>query len=91
MKPPVVLIALLALCVIAMPADARRDGSDDRGDRRAERGRESGSSAGRAAESARRQSGGRVLSVKPGDSGYRVRVLTPSGEVRHIVVPGRDR
>lgn len=39
-----------------------------------------------AAEAARRETGGRVLDVKPGNGGYRVKVLTPKGEVRYVPV-----
>ncbi len=43
-----------------------------------------------AEKQARRQSGGgRVLSVKPSDGGYQVKVLTPSGEVKYVFVSGR--
>ena len=43
-----------------------------------------------AEQAARRQTGGgRVLSVKPSDGGYQVKVLTPSGEVKYIFVSGR--
>jgi hypothetical protein len=43
-----------------------------------------------AEATARRQTGGgRVLSVKPADGGYQVKVLTPSGEVRYVFVSGR--
>jgi hypothetical protein len=38
---------------------------------------------------ARRQTGGRVLAVTASDGGYRVKVLTPKGEVRYVFVPGR--
>jgi hypothetical protein len=44
-------------------------------------------SPGQAAEIARRQTGGRVLSVEGGRNGYRVKVLTPSGEIRYVSVP----
>jgi hypothetical protein len=40
-----------------------------------------------AAQIARRQTGGRVLSVEGGRNGYRVKVLTPSGEIRYVSVP----
>jgi hypothetical protein len=43
----------------------------------------------RAAETVRRQTGGRVLDVRESGGGYRVKVLTPSGEVRSVTVPGR--
>jgi hypothetical protein len=43
-----------------------------------------------AAEQARRMTGGRVLAVQPdvrdGRTGYRVKVLTPGGEVRQVFV-----
>lgn len=49
-------------------------------------------SAGQAAEQARRQSGGRVLSTeRQGNQGYRVKVLTPQGRVRKIDVPAPDK
>ncbi|MBK1716830.1 PepSY domain-containing protein [Thiocystis violacea] len=42
-----------------------------------------------AGEIAQRQTGGRVLAVKPADGGYQVKVLTPDGSVRYVFVPGR--
>ncbi len=42
-----------------------------------------------AGEIASRQTGGRVLAVKPADGGYRVKVLTPDGQVRYVFVPSR--
>ena len=45
-------------------------------------------SAAEAAEEARRQTGGRVLSVERGNGGWQVRVLTPAGEVRVVFVAG---
>lgn len=44
-----------------------------------------------AGEIARRQSGGRVLAVKPANGGYQVKVLTPAGEVRYVFVSGSGR
>ncbi|WP_295437718.1 hypothetical protein [uncultured Thiodictyon sp.] len=44
-------------------------------------------SAAEAAEQARRQTGGRVLSVERGSGGWQVKVLTPAGEVRVVVIP----
>jgi len=44
-------------------------------------------SAAEAAEQARRQTGGRVLSVERGGGGWQVKVLTPAGEVRVVVIP----
>jgi hypothetical protein len=49
------------------------------------------SSSAQAAEQARRQTGGRVLSVQERDGGYEVKVLTASGEVRSVFVPGSER
>jgi len=46
------------------------------------------SSAAEAAEEARRQTGGKVLSVRETSGGYQVKVLTPSGEVRMVFIPG---
>jgi hypothetical protein len=46
------------------------------------------SSAAEAAEAARRQTGGKVLSVRETSGGYQVKVLTPSGEVRMVFIPG---
>lgn len=46
-------------------------------------------SPGKAGEIARKQTGGRVLAVKAADGGYRVKVLTPKGQVRYVFVPGR--
>ena len=45
------------------------------------------SSAAEAGEIARRQTGGRVLAVKPTDGGFQVKVLTPDGQVRYVFVP----
>jgi hypothetical protein len=46
-------------------------------------------SPGEAAEQARRQTGGRVLSVVRAGGGYQVKVLTPRGEVRLVFIPAR--
>ena len=43
----------------------------------------------KAGEIARRQTGGRVLAVKPAKGGYQVKVLTPDGQVRYVFVPNR--
>lgn len=48
--------------------------------------REGGMSQEEAAQIARKRTGGRVLSVKPAKDGYRVKVLTPQGEVRYVPV-----
>lgn len=86
MKPNRLVIAILLLLLAVQPVLGQgrgRDG-DDRGKGR---GRE-GITAGEAAERVRKDTGGRVLSVEDGGNGYRVRVLTPKGEVRVVPVPG---
>jgi hypothetical protein len=82
MKPNRLVIAILLLLMASQPVLGQRDG-DDRGKGR---GRE-GITAGEAAERVRKDTGGRVLSVEDGGNGYRVRVLTPKGEVRVVSVP----
>jgi hypothetical protein len=49
------------------------------------------SSAAQAAEQARRQTGGKVLSVQEQGGGWQVKVLTPSGEVRSVFIPAGGR
>jgi hypothetical protein len=44
-----------------------------------------------AAEQVRRQTGGKVLSVRERDGGYEVKVLTASGEVRSVFIPASRR
>ena len=46
------------------------------------------SSSAEAAERARRQTGGKVLSVSKSGGGYEVKVLTPKGEIRVVHIPG---
>ncbi len=48
-------------------------------------------SAAQAAEQVRRQTGGKVLSVREKGGGYEVKVLTPSGEVRSVFIPANGR
>jgi hypothetical protein len=83
MKPNRIFIAVLLLLLMAFQplcADPRGRGGDR------ERGQED-VSAGQAADRVRKETGGRVLSVEEGGNGYRVRVLTPKGEVRAVPVP----
>lgn len=48
------------------------------------------SGAERASRIARERSGGgRVLNLTQSKDGYRVKVLTPAGEVRELLIPGR--
>ena len=57
-----------------------------------DKGERSGADA--AAERARRDTGGRVLSVRPppqqDEGDYRVKILTPQGEVRYLNVDPRQ-
>ena len=82
---------LLALAPIgATWADRGGRDSDSRGkggDRRKSESRQSSES--QASERARKETGGRVLGVSPSNDGYRVKILTPKGEVRSIQVPDR--
>lgn len=68
-------------------AAAERDRGRDEGRGRGEDRGRNDVTAGQAAERVRRETGGRVLAVEEGGSGYRVRVLTPGGEVRSVRVP----
>ena len=80
-KLRIVIVSILVLLAAqAVQAD------DKRRDRDRNSGGRSDFGANQAAESARRQTGGRVLNVKPGDDGFRVKVLTPDGEVRYVPV-----
>lgn len=54
-------------------------------------GTSEGMTADQAAERVRNQTGGRVLRVDSVGDGYRVKVLTPSGEVREITVSSGRR
>jgi len=88
------ILALAVLLAVAPLGGAWADrggrNHDSRGgggDRRWGEGR--GSSESRASERARQQTGGRVLGVSPSKEGYRVKILTPKGEVRNIQVPDR--
>lgn len=85
----------LALAVCAAPAHALQ-GRDDSRDSRADKRNERSITRDDAAERARRATGGRVLSIQEGsrnDNGYRVKILTPDGQVRYYDVErnGRSR
>lgn len=79
----------LALGAAALPAYAL-DAGDDRG--REGRGEQQGKRLSRdaAAERARRDTGGRVLSIEERQreerEGYRVKILTPDGQIRYYDV-----
>jgi hypothetical protein len=86
-KSASILVLLLALALIPPLAFGRNLGHGG-GHPNPDAGRGGGQiSPGQAAEIARRQTGGRVLSVEHGRRGYRVKVLTPSGEIRYVSVP----
>ena len=75
----------IVLLLLAGPASGERGRGGEGRD--STQGR--GITAAQAGEMARRQTGGRVLAVSPRDGGYRVKVLTPKGEVRYVFIPGR--
>jgi len=78
----------LFACFILLAAPAWADRGRGGGDA-PQGGQSRGITPAQAGEMARRQTGGRVLAVTAGDGGYRVKVLTPQGEVRYVFVPGR--
>jgi hypothetical protein len=84
-------LTLLAFAVLTAPSSAAARGEGGRGGGRPERAQRDGFSPGQAAETARRETGGRVLTVKPDKGGYRVKVLTPRGDVRYVPVPAPGR
>lgn len=83
-------LAVLLLCA-AVP----EQGVADKGKGGAGSGRGQGNakalSADQAAERVRKQTGGRVLRIDDAGNGYRIKVLTPAGEVREIAVPAGRR
>jgi hypothetical protein len=88
MRPTTLAIAILLTAAFAQPGWAA-DGRRDKGGDRRNGGEQGGTTAEQAAEKVRRQTGGRVLDVRKSGGGYRVKVLTPSGEVRSVTVPGQ--
>lgn len=84
------LLAAIAffLCTLAPPLSA---GSGGKGNSAHKSGRAAGLTSAEAAKAARRQTGGRVLNVKPAKGGYRVKVLTPEGEVINVPVASGSR
>lgn len=85
MRSTTLLMATLIALSLAQP------GWGANGPKGKDKERGGGMSSSQAAEAAQRQTGGRVLSVKESSGGYRVKVLTPSGEVRDVFVPGGGR
>jgi len=83
-------IAILILAFATQPAwtaDHPRAGGDRGGEQR-HKGSRGGMTAAKAAAMAQRQTGGRVLAVEESRGDYRVKVLTPAGEVRSIDISG---
>lgn len=89
MRATTLLIATLLIALLTPPGWAANGPKGKGGGREGKEG--AGMTTSQAAESARRQTGGRVLSVQDGAGGYRVKVLTPSGEVRDVFVPSGGR
>lgn len=81
------ILGCLIFAMAVQPALAGKDKGRDGG----QSGGGSQITAAQAGEIARAQTGGRVLAVKPKKGGFRVKVLTPAGEVREVVVPGSGR
>lgn len=80
MRAHSLVLSALILSAVFQPAWAGRGGQGDGGGQ---------VSPSQASEIAASQTGGRVLAVKPADGGYRVKVLTPDGQVRYVFVPAR--
>ena len=87
MRPNVLPLVILA---VALAGTASAGPAPRRGLQLAGQGGGAGSAA-QAADQARRQTGGRVLSVQEKGGGYEVKVLTPSGEVRSVFIPASMR
>jgi hypothetical protein len=89
-SPPIMKLVALAIVLVLGLAPAVNGYAKDKGDGNG--GGRSGADV--AAEQARRDTGGRVLSVRPPpqqDQGdYRVKILTPQGEVRYMNVDPRQ-
>ena len=88
MKGTIQLITLLILALATQPGFAGDHGRGKGGKQR-HKAPQGGVTAAQAAAKARRQTGGRVLAVQQQGGGYRVKVLTGSGEVRAVKIPGR--
>ena len=87
MQPSAIFVVFLAVVALTGPATARAAPPRPS---LAEQGGGASSSA-QAAEQARRQTGGKVLSVQETDGGWEVKVLTASGEVRSVFIPAGER
>lgn len=88
MPPSIIPLVLLALAALAGPGNSV---ATPLGEVRLAGQGGGASSAAQAAEQVRRQTGGKVLSVREKGGGYEVKVLTPSGEVRGVFIPATGR
>ncbi len=88
MKQAVQLVALLILALATQSGFAGDQGRG-KGGKQYNKGPGGGVTAAQAATEAWRRTGGRVLAVTPNGGGYRVKVLTGSGEVRVLKIRGR--
>lgn len=88
MKGAIQLITLLFLALATQPGFAGDHGRGKGGKQR-HMVPQGGVTAAQGAAEARRQTGGRVLSVQQQGGGFRVKVLTDSGKVRVVKIPGR--
>ncbi|MGB5832174.1 MAG: hypothetical protein WBG92_09330 [Thiohalocapsa sp.] len=82
---PLLYCLLAALLTLASVCDV----SADRGGKDRKSGQGGGLTASEAGKIAQRQTGGRVLAITPRGGGFRVKVLTPKGEVRQVIVSGK--
>ncbi len=83
-RPALALFAIVLSVSVTAPLGAKQH-------HRSSAQRQGGMSKEQAVRQARERTGGRVLSVKPTKDGYRVKVLTPQGKVRHVPVHGGKR
>lgn len=88
MPPSIIPLVLLALAALAGPGNSV---ATPPGETWLAGQGGGASSAAQAAEQVRRQTGGKVLSVREKNGGYEVKVLTTSGEVRSVFIPASRR
>lgn len=90
-------LALLLTFALVLPAIGQTMGSQDSYQRVARRDQEHGGgmSLNQAVQQVQRETGGRVLSAETinqdGRSVHRIKVLTPSGQVRVMTIDARGR
>jgi hypothetical protein len=87
MQPSAIVPLALALAALCVPAGVIA--APDPAPTLILAGRGGGAaSPAEAAAEAQRQTGGKVLAVRQTAGGYEVKVLTPSGQVRLVFIPG---